>query len=153
MITRWDVVAEARSWQDTPYRHQGYRKGVGADCIGLVAGIALALGLPSGAAWKADRAMHNYARLPDPVMLLAAAERYLSPIPIESAREGDILLLRWRNDPSHFAIITETSPLTVLHAYARGPRKVAEHNIAGEFMHGVTWASRIVSAWRYRELA
>jgi NlpC/P60 family putative phage cell wall peptidase len=33
------VVSEALSWLGTPYRHQGARKGVGCDCIGLVRGV------------------------------------------------------------------------------------------------------------------
>lgn len=33
------VVNEARKWLGTPYRHQGSRLGVGADCLGLVRGI------------------------------------------------------------------------------------------------------------------
>ena len=33
------VLAEARSWLGTPYRHQGGRKGVGCDCLGLVRGV------------------------------------------------------------------------------------------------------------------
>ena len=33
------VVDEARKWLGTPYRHQGSKLGVGADCLGLVRGI------------------------------------------------------------------------------------------------------------------
>ena len=33
------VVKEALSWLGTPYRHQGSRKGVGCDCLGLVMGV------------------------------------------------------------------------------------------------------------------
>lgn len=33
------VVDEARKWLGTPYRHQGSRLGVGADCLGLVRGV------------------------------------------------------------------------------------------------------------------
>jgi NlpC/P60 family putative phage cell wall peptidase len=33
------VVAEALTWLGTPYRHQGSRKGVGCDCLGLVLGV------------------------------------------------------------------------------------------------------------------
>lgn len=37
------VLAEAETWLGTPYRHQGSRKGVGCDCLGLVRGIWRAL--------------------------------------------------------------------------------------------------------------
>ena len=33
------ILAEALSWVGTPYRHQGSRKGVGCDCLGLVLGV------------------------------------------------------------------------------------------------------------------
>ncbi|MEI4469840.1 peptidase [Frigidibacter sp. MR17.24] len=33
------VVALARGWIGTPYRHQGSLRGAGADCLGLVRGI------------------------------------------------------------------------------------------------------------------
>jgi cell wall-associated NlpC family hydrolase len=33
------VIAEAMTWLGTPYRHQGSRKGVGCDCLGLVRGV------------------------------------------------------------------------------------------------------------------
>lgn len=32
------MLAEALAWVGTPYRHQACRKGVGADCLGLVRG-------------------------------------------------------------------------------------------------------------------
>ena len=34
-----DVLAIARAWIGTPYRHQGAVKGVGCDCLGLIRGI------------------------------------------------------------------------------------------------------------------
>lgn len=33
------IVAEAERWIGTPYRHQASRRGVGADCLGLVRGV------------------------------------------------------------------------------------------------------------------
>ena len=37
------VVAEARRWVGTPYRHQASVRGAGADCLGLVRGVWRAL--------------------------------------------------------------------------------------------------------------
>ena len=37
--TEMRVVDEARKWLGTPYRHQGSRCQVGADCLGLVRGV------------------------------------------------------------------------------------------------------------------
>ena len=33
------VVAAARGWIGTPYRHQAARKGAGTDCLGLIRGV------------------------------------------------------------------------------------------------------------------
>ena len=33
------VLRSARSFLGTPYRHQGSRRGVGCDCLGLVRGV------------------------------------------------------------------------------------------------------------------
>ena len=38
-LTRDAIVAEARSWIGTRYRHQASLKGVGCDCLGLVRGV------------------------------------------------------------------------------------------------------------------
>ena len=42
-VTRTDIIAEARAWIGTPYRHQASLKGVGCDCLGLVRGVWRAL--------------------------------------------------------------------------------------------------------------
>src|SRR3989338_4143365 len=38
-LTRQAIVAAARSWIGTPYRHQASLKGAGCDCLGLVRGV------------------------------------------------------------------------------------------------------------------
>lgn len=38
-VTRAAIVAEARRWLGTPYRHQASVIGAGADCLGLVRGV------------------------------------------------------------------------------------------------------------------
>ena len=40
---RTRIVAEARAWIGTPYRHQASLQGVGCDCLGLVRGVWRAL--------------------------------------------------------------------------------------------------------------
>src|SRR5690242_12458263 len=39
MPTRTRIIAEARAFIGTPYRHQASLKGVGCDCLGLVRGV------------------------------------------------------------------------------------------------------------------
>lgn len=156
--TRTAIVSEAREWLGTPYGHQRSIKGVRADCIGLVGGVPRELRMPSGLAWARDPEMRRYSPTPHRDQLQAGIGKYLVPIAIEAARPGDIYLMKWKDDPGHFAILTELSPPMIIHAYsaARGrgltvTGQVAENNIAGFFSQGITWRSRILSAWAYQE--
>jgi NlpC/P60 family putative phage cell wall peptidase len=38
-VEREAILAEAVRWIGTPYRHQASKRGVGADCLGLVIGV------------------------------------------------------------------------------------------------------------------
>jgi NlpC/P60 family putative phage cell wall peptidase len=88
------VVGEALTWLGTPYRHQGSRKGVGCDCIGLVLGI-----------WRAVYGVEP--ELPGPYApdwaeagggekLLAGAGRHFGEKPLTEMAVGDLLVFRWR---------------------------------------------------------
>jgi NlpC/P60 family putative phage cell wall peptidase len=73
-MTPEDVVATARRWRGTPYRHLSARRGAGCDCLGLVCGVWRELGgetieLP---AYRADWRDTRHAQ-----ELLALAERRL----------------------------------------------------------------------------
>lgn len=93
-VTRAAIVAEARAWIGTPYRHQASLKGVGCDCLGLVRGV-----------W---RALHGEEPEPVPPYapdwaqagegdpLAEAAARHLVPIEPAEIAAGDVLLFRWR---------------------------------------------------------
>lgn len=89
------VIAEALAWVGTPYRHQGSRKGVGCDCLGLVRGV-----------WRAiygeepeDPGPYavDWAEAAEKDRLTDAARRYCrEKPPIAAAAPGDLLLFRWR---------------------------------------------------------
>jgi NlpC/P60 family putative phage cell wall peptidase len=88
------IVAEAMMWLGTPYRHQGTRKGVGCDCLGLVRGVWRAVygespeePGPYGADWAE-------ASSGDP--LLEAARRHCPEKPVAEYGAGDLLLFRLR---------------------------------------------------------
>lgn len=130
MIQRCDIVRETRSWVGTRYRHQGRVKGVGVDCIGLVGGVALAVGVPNAADWFADRDMHNYARTPDRALLLRACARFFDPVPLPTARDGDVLLFALQGQPRHFAILVDEHRQRIVHAYALlAARRVVEQGL------------------------
>ena len=113
--TRADVVAEARAWIGTPYRHQASAKGAGADCLGLVRGVWRALygaepetPPPYTADW-AERA--------DGEPLREAAERVLA-LRGASPEVGDVLLFRMLSGgpAKHLGILT--TPDRFVHAYS-----------------------------------
>lgn len=147
MITRFDVVRVARGWLRTPFNHQASVKGVGCDCIGLVAGVAAELGMPDAARWLADVRRRSYTAEPDEKMLLEAASEYLVEIPFHQLRMADIPLMRVRGGvkAQHFGILSSDNPRYLIHAYAQS-REVVENVFDGE------WAARAVRAYRYRAL-
>jgi NlpC/P60 family putative phage cell wall peptidase len=109
------VLSEAVSWVGTPYRHQGSRKGVGCDCLGLVRGVWKAVyGIEPErpAAYAADWAEAGGADL-----FLEAAGRHCRQKAISDAAPGDLLLFRWRPHlpAKHAGILMDESRF--IHAY------------------------------------
>src|SRR5262245_16986744 len=115
MSARDQIVAEARRWLGTPYRHQASVIGIGADCLGLVRGV-----------WRevvGEEPERTPAYTPDWAealgreSLLEAARRHCREIAIGSAREGDILLFRMAmGSPAKHAAIA-AGPDRIIHAY------------------------------------
>ena len=143
MITRADIVGEARSWLGTRWQHQASVKHIGTDCIGLIGGVAMALELPGAEQWKADPTLHCYGREPDSKMLLASIAQYMDQVNYEDMAPGDVLLCRFSNEPQHFAIMSNDEPPMMIHAYAQA-RKVVENRIDD------LWSSRILRVYAYR---
>lgn len=143
MTTRWQIVNEARSWVGTRWHHGASLKGVGADCVGLLTGVAEACGIAEAAEYRAGNEFHGYGREPDPAVLLAACERWLERIPIAEATLADIYVMRFAEAPQHFAIVSAVDPVYIVHAYAQA-RRVVENRV------DELWRSRIVRAYRFR---
>lgn len=131
------IVAEARSWVGTPFRWQASAKGQGADCKGLVAGVARALGRPEADSLYACRA--DYGHAVDVRLLregLAATfEKRATPEP------GDVLLLRIGGKAQHLAILAGK---TMIHTYGAGPRQVVEVPFSQ------IWRASLDSVWGWR---
>jgi NlpC/P60 family putative phage cell wall peptidase len=114
-VTSERIVAEALTWLATPYRHQGRRRGVGCDCLGLVTGVWEGVygSVPERpAAYAADWAEAGGG---DP--LVDAARRHCTEKPVEALAAGDLILFRWRPDlpAKHCAIAL--GPERMIHAY------------------------------------
>lgn len=160
---RDQIVAEARSWIGTPYRHQASVKGAGCDCLGLLRGVWRALyGVEPEMvpAYAPDWAEANGEEA-----LAAAARRHLSEIAPADAQAGDVLLFRWRAHlpAKHAAIVSEagerttedpkgasvarprTSVVRIVHAYDGAA--VAEAHFAP------FWRRRVAFAFRFPAVA
>lgn len=136
MTDRAQIVAEARSWLGTPYRHQAVTRGAGADCLGLVRGVWQGL---YGAEPERPPAYSLDWFEPQGVEgLWAAAARHLAEKPVDQMRPGDVLLFRMRTGSvaKHLGILTTDEP-AFIHAYTR---------------HGVV-ESPLSAPWRRRVVA
>lgn len=126
------VVMLARGWIGTPYRHQGSRKGVGSDCLGLVRGVWREL-----YGWEPEKPgaySADWAERTAGDRLMAAAYRHLVPGRADRMQPGDVVFFRWRPGlpAKHVGIVS--GPDRFIHAYEQAA--VVE--------------SALVPAWRRR---
>ncbi|MEE2567322.1 NlpC/P60 family protein [Hyphobacterium marinum] len=133
------IVAEARSWIGTPYRHQASLKGAGCDCLGLVRGVwrnCVGAEPESPPAYTPDWAERSGAET-----LLEAARRWLVEIDLAAREPGDVMLFRpFANGPTkHCGILTAPGRLT--HAY--WGRAVCETSLTP------WWIGRLVATFQF----
>lgn len=114
-MTRSEIVAAAKAWLGTPYRHQASRKGVGADCLGLVRGVWRDVIGPEPA--LVPPYTPDWAEALNRETLLQAARQHLHEIPLGSALSGDVLLFRMGlgHPAKHCAIVSGAD--RIIHAY------------------------------------
>lgn len=140
MTTAAEVVAEARAWLGTPFHWQASLKGVGADCKGLVAGVARALGLPEGDSLYAGIGDYGF-KVPVALLkegLAATLTRTAFAAP------GDVLLLTMAGSPQHLGIHAGEH---VIHTYNGGPKQVIATRLTAALR---AWP--LDSAWRFPSL-
>ena len=103
-MRRAEIVAAARDWLGTPYRHQAATLGAGCDCLGLLRGVWRSLYGDEPLALRAYRADWRDARHADE--LRAAAERLLWRAGDE-ALAGQVVLFRLGRSvaPKHCGIL------------------------------------------------
>lgn len=113
------VVAAARSWLGTAYRHQASVKGEGADCLGLVRGVwreTVGREPEETPAYQPD-----WAEVSEAETLLEAARRWLVEKPIAEMQPGDVLMFRMVEGApvKHCAILSDVEgpEPRMIHAY------------------------------------
>jgi NlpC/P60 family putative phage cell wall peptidase len=138
-LTRTVIVAEARAWIGTPYRHQASVKDAGCDCLGLVRGVWRAVvGAEPAIAPPYSR---DWAEATGEETLARAARLHLIEIDPAEFSPGDVLLFRYRAHypAKHTAIVT--APAAMVHAHDGAA--VAEVSIAP------WWRRRLAYAFRF----
>jgi len=134
-VTASDIIAAARQCLGAPFRHQGRSIETGLDCAGVALHVAQACGCD-----VLD--VTGYGRTPANGQLESTLDQqpHLVRVPdIESRQPGDLLLMRFANEPQHIAVLTGDS---VVHAYA-SVGKCCEHILDNK------WARRIVRVYRF----
>jgi NlpC/P60 family putative phage cell wall peptidase len=138
-----EIVARARAWIGTPYRHQSSCRGAGTDCLGLLRGLwreTIGPEPETVPAYTSD--WSEPTRSED---LLAAAGRHLDVIAAEDARSGDVLVLRMREGSvaKHVGILarSDRGDPTLIHAYSG-------HGVV-ESPLTPSWSRRIAGAYRF----
>jgi len=136
MLRRDDILAEARSWDRTPFQWQQSVKGLACDCKGFVWGVARELGLP-----EADS---SYARLMSYSSVdLRLLREGLTALfdKADEMRPADVLLLKIGGRPQHLAIYMGGGRM--MHT-ARGPGRVMDVPM------GNVWREATDSVWSWR---
>ena len=136
------VVAAARAWIGTPYRHQASASGVGTDCLGLLRGLWRELIGPEPQAMPAYT--QDWAESGGREVLFAAARTWLIGRPGPSAEPGDVLLFRMRDGgiAKHLGIAAEVgAAASFVHAYSG-------HGVV-ESPLSAPWERRIVARFAF----
>jgi NlpC/P60 family putative phage cell wall peptidase len=129
------IVAEARSWIGTPYRHQASLKGVGADCLGLLRGVW------RGVIGAEPETVPPYGDHERDELLLEAARRNLSEIGAYQFRDGDVLLFRWQPHLPARHVGIATSPSSMVHAQSG--------SVVAEVPLDRWWRMRLVAVFEF----
>ncbi|MGI3212570.1 C40 family peptidase [Roseovarius tibetensis] len=135
-VTPKAIVAEARTWLGTPWRHQG-RARSGLDCVGLVVVVARALRL-------SDYDHTAYGRRAQGQNFVDHFRAHMDGVAITDSRPGDVLVFADQAYPCHCGFLTERLGRPhLLHAHATR-RQVIEEPYAGE------WPRKVKFAFRFR---
>jgi cell wall-associated NlpC family hydrolase len=134
MTTNQDIIHEARTCLDTPWHHVGRVKGVGLDCVGLIAVVANKFNIPN-----AD--LPSYSRMPDGHTLVNQARKTMREIRLEDAWPGDIPIFCFGRDkwPTHIGMFTDVG---LIHTYT-DVKKVTEHCINSWWWERIAYVFRL----------
>ena len=121
MPTRDEIVAEARKWKGTKWRHQG-RNEYGVDCAGLIVRVAHDLGISTYDYTQYPRRSHG-------LEFLRHLEEHLVSKDVRDPQIGDVGVFADPRFPCHCGIITmRYGVLYLVHSHL-ARRKVVEEQL------------------------
>ncbi|MEP2028948.1 MAG: peptidase [Paracoccaceae bacterium] len=138
------IVATARGWIGTPYRHQCAQRGAGTDCLGLLRGVwREVLGDEPE---KVPAYTMDWSEPQGEERLWAAARRHLLPSPLSVDVKGGVVLFRMRSGSvaKHLGIMARAGEsASFIHAYSG-------HGVV-ESPLSTPWRQRIVARFTFPE--
>lgn len=123
MVTRDDIIREARALIGVPFLHQGRDRVLGLDCVGVLAAVADALEIP-----HSDDLTYELRANDSGVLRRVLIESACVEVPIDLSRHGDILTFWYERKGCEYHagfLATDRGRPTVIHALPHpGTREV-----------------------------
>lgn len=145
------IALAAKGWVGTPFRWEASLKGVGADCRGVLSGVARECNRPE--ADEIEARVVGYSRRIDERRLVEGLDRLYDRValgdhvPATLLRPGDVLGYRIQRKLQHLGIYTgDRVRHMMVHAYSGDPAQVIEAQL-GRF-----WLGRLAGVWRWRSV-
>lgn len=136
-IKRSEVSNVVKKFVGTRYKPQGRLVGVGLDCLGTVIELMKELKIYKGG----DKS--NYSQIPDGYELYNSCKEWLVEKNIEEMQEGDVLLMKFNEEPQHLAVLVDNN--NIVHSYLIA-RKVVIHRLDD------LWKSRVIAVFEFKEI-
>lgn len=134
------IIAEAITWEGTPFHHQESTKGAGCDCKGLVYGIAKTYNLDALVGYQDIK---DYERSVNGKRMRQLLDRYMIRKQKSDARAADILWLSFFMFPQHLGILLPNNLL--IHASEPEPdRRVVIHSMSPQ------WWDRVCGVYSFK---
>ena len=130
-----EIVNAARAYVGIPYRHQG-RTRRGLDCVGLLIRCAHDLNI-------SDFDINGYSRIPSGAMMSRLMAEQMDRLNDSAYQCGDVLHMAFDRQPQHIAIVSNLSPLRIIHADSVAGA-VVEHSLDQQ------WLARVRGHYRLR---
>lgn len=112
LITGKDIIKIAKTYLDTPWKHQGRVKKVGIDCAGLIVKVMEELGL------DISFDLIAYERIPDGLKLAQLCNENGKQKTFNEVEDGDVLLFNVLGNPQHLGFYVKENGIDYfIHAY------------------------------------